>query len=193
MTIAHPGNTALLLLLAVCSACGADASRSPAAHAPATPCTPGGDAFLKARLRGALDADVDWSNDAMQCEGGVRPDRSGVRATIAGPLPGADAPRHLRFIFGIDFSDTADGAAQALPTNLTVILEGEQTLFATLGDDKCASEIIERRPLVSAGAGLERLLVRGYCTEPASDASGTRRLLVSTFEFASVINTGESR
>ena len=110
-----------------------------------------------------------------------------------GQLQAGDSPRQLRFIFGIDFTDTAAGAAQALPTNLTVILEGEQTLFATLGVDKCAFEIIERRPLLSAGAGLERLLVRGYCTEPAADAIRHPRLLVSTFEFASVIRVGEMR
>jgi hypothetical protein len=63
-----------------------------------------------------------WSNEAMLCEGGARPDGKGLRVTLAGPLPasgaGDAAPRQLRFI-GIDYKDQAAGTAQALPTNVT--------------------------------------------------------------------------
>ena len=185
----------LLLLLAACCACSRAAPPAAAAATAQTSTTSlcgAGDGFLRARLRGALDMDLDWQGGTLVCEGSARPDGSGLRATFAGPAPGgeAGATRSLRFIFGIALADSAPGAAEALPTNLTVILEGEQTLFSTQGDDKCAVEIVSRRPLVSA-QGLERLQVRGYCTEPASDAAGARRLLVSTFEFAGVVRIGE--
>jgi hypothetical protein len=68
-----------------------------------------------------------------------------------------------------------------------VILEGEKTLFSTGGNTRCAVESIERRALRVAEPGSERIEVRGYCTAPATDGSGSQRLLVSTFEFAGKI------
>ncbi len=164
---------------------------------PATGCLEAGDGALQAQLRGAMEADLSWKDAEMQCEGGMRPDGKGVRITIAGPLPvlpaqsaaASDSQAALRFIFGIDLQDTASGAAQALPTNLTVIVEGAQLLYATRGDDKCAVETLERTPL-AGDAKLERVSVRGYCTGPASDLAGTSRLFVPTFSFTALLNTG---
>lgn len=175
--------------------------------APATPavCLAAGDGALEARVRGAIDADVHWSNAQMTCEGGMRPNNKGVRVSIAGPLMKSaegkdrDADR-LRFVFGITLRDTAAGVAQALPTNLTVIVEGRKQLFATLGDDKCAVEQFEVTPLLAGGGqsshsshgpARQRIHARGYCTGPATDLHGTRRVLVSTFEFTSQINSGD--
>jgi hypothetical protein len=162
----------------------------------ATSCLAAGDGALQARVRGAIDADVNWTNAQMSCEGGMRPGNKGIRVTLAGPLPkgagGTSAKdSRLRFVFGIALKDTAPGTAQVLPTNLTVIVEGQQRLFATLGDDKCAVEQFEVTPLLAGGAGRQRVHARGYCTGPASDLAGTQRVLVSTFEFTSQINSGE--
>ncbi|MGC4028902.1 MAG: hypothetical protein QM696_08525 [Steroidobacteraceae bacterium] len=179
------GGTPVLLLGMSLAACAGD---SPAPQPPpaalATACLPAGDGFLHARLRGAIDADLTWSNDMMRCEGGERPDGRGLRAVIAGTLPATatGGPHSLRFIFGIDLADAAAGPAQVLPTNLTVILEGENTLFSTGGNTRCAVESLQRRPLLAGGG--ERIEARGYCTAPATDGSGSRRLLVPTFEFA---------
>jgi hypothetical protein len=202
--------TAVLLLAAAIAGCGRkpdprDAAASGTANRPGTLaallppaaadslCDSEPGAFLAARLRGAIDADVEWRGKSLQCEGGLRPDRRGVRAAFAGELPAAngDAPHRVRFIFGIDLDDTASGSAQALPTNLTVILEGEQTLYSTRGDDRCAAEITAREPAAHAATGLDRISVRGYCIVPAEDAAGSSRLLVPTFEFTSIIRTGE--
>jgi hypothetical protein len=169
--------------------------------APAAPtsCLAAGDGALQARVRGAIDADINWSNAQMSCEGGMRPDRKGVRVTLAGPMPGPDGAKksRLRFVFGIALRDTASGVAQVLPTNLTVIVEGQQQLFATRGDDKCAVEQFEVTPLLASGpdgahgAGRQRVHARGYCTGPAADLHGTRRVLVSTFEFTSQMDSGD--
>jgi hypothetical protein len=158
--------------------------------APAKPatCLAAGDGAMQARVRGAIDADIKWTNTQLTCEGGMRPDRKGIRVTLAGPMPGKES--RLRFVFGIALKDAAAGTAQALPTNLTVIVEGQQQLFATRGDDKCAVEDLEVTPLL-AGVGKQRVHARGYCTGPASDLQGTQRVLVSTFEFTSQINSGD--
>jgi hypothetical protein len=194
----------VLSTLFLALAAGACAQSSP--EAPATAALPAlagclatGEGSLQAELRGALVADLAWQNGQMQCEGGPRPDGGGIRITIAGPLPAQTgqppaagaAPGHLRFIFGIDPHDTASGVAQALPTNLTVILEGGQQLFATRGDDKCAVEYLKRTPLPASGGKVDRVQVRGYCTGPASDLAGETRLFVPTFSFTALLRNGD--
>jgi hypothetical protein len=187
----HPGCAIATALLAACGA-GVDATQVAPASPPqtATLCAAGEESYLRAQLRGAIVADLAWTGDTMSCEGGPRPDGRGLRAAIAGKSPAQDsAPAlPLRLVFGIGLEDIAKGVAQALPTNLTVIVEGGNTLFATLGDDRCASELVERRALLAGGGGRERIVVRGYCVGPATDATGERRLLVPTFEFATVIH-----
>ncbi len=188
----------LVALGLACVACAADHDQpvqqagKPAAGTPG--CIDAGGGFLQAELRGALVADLDWKNAEMRCEGGPRPDGKGLRVTFAGELPVAQhaneagAPRQLRLIFGIDERDTAAGAAQALPTNLTVILEGEQQLYTTLGDDRCAVETLERTPLVGNGKKA-RVHARGYCLGPASNLAGDARVLIPTFEFTGIADT----
>jgi hypothetical protein len=155
-------------------------------------CIPGGGGALQAQLRGALTADLEWPNELILCEGGARPDGKGLRVTLAGPLQGDTSARQIRFIFGIDYKDEATGSAQALPTNVTIILEGEGRMFATRGNDRCAVEKLERSPLPADAGKFERVHVRGYCTEPAAELAGSARLLMPTFEFTGRVATGEA-
>jgi hypothetical protein len=189
----------LLAAVAVTACAGGDhqtpaaaaVAGSPGASGSAGGCIAGGGGFLQAQLRGAITADVAWNNPGMRCEGGPRPDGQGLRLTLAGPAP-EDASRQLRFIFGIDYQDVAAGVAQALPTNVTVILEGGGRMFATRGDERCAVEKLERVPLAGGDAGLMRVHVRGYCLEPAGEMAGDGRLLIPTFEFTGIARAGES-
>jgi hypothetical protein len=186
--------TRFCILLATglaCAACSAD--NAPPLVQAATPgaaagCIAGGGGFLQARLRGALVADLDWSNTEMQCAGGLRPDGQGLRLTFAGQLPGLAGaqPRQLRFIFGVDPHDIAPGKVQALPTNLTVIVEGEEQWYATRGARNCAVESLQRMPLDGTDGKQNRVHARGYCLGPATNVAGDARLLVPTFEFTGV-------
>jgi hypothetical protein len=186
----------LVAALGAC-ACARDTAGGEAPAAATMGCLSSGEGRLEAALRGALVADLDWQNQEMQCDGDTRPDGHGLRITISGPLPAgavnADSKptgHQLRFIFGIDLRDVASGSAQALPTNLTVIVEGGQQLYATRGDDKCAVENLERTPLAGSGGKVDRVIVRGYCTAPASDLAGATRVLVPTFTFTALMRSG---
>jgi hypothetical protein len=194
----RPLSIALLLLLVVYTGRAADAPMAgllPAAETHSL-CEGDGQTFLSARLRGAIDANIDWRGAQLECEGGPRPGGHGLRAAFAGVLPAAQndqggKPRRLRFIFGIAAADKAPDKTQPAPTNLTVILEGEQALYTTRGDERCATEITAREPAPGASKNLERLSVRGYCLTPAEDIGSGQHLLISTFEFTGVIRTGE--
>lgn len=172
----------LLLPLLVLAACAQKPPTTPAAAAGG--CLADGQARFEADLRGALEADLDWSDEQMQCDGDLRPDGRALRLAVAGPL---DENRQVRFILGIELDDTADGPAQALPTNLTVLVEGEALLFATRGSEMCAVEDLVR---TQVEPGTERVAGRGYCLGPASDLDGTQRVLVPTFTFTTLARTG---
>jgi len=141
-------------------------------------CLPDQQAFLRATLRGALSADLDWHSEVLQCDGSARPEGKGLRISIAGPLTGpAGSPaRRLRFVFGIDTSSGRSG----LPTNVTLIIEGEGLLFATRGDARCTTDTLQRDAHDTPG----RLDVRGFCTSPAVSFDGSQRLLLSSFDFS---------
>jgi hypothetical protein len=175
----------LLSLLAGGRAVGAsdaafeDARAAAAAHG----CLPSGNGYLRARIRGALDLDIDWGNAEIECDGGPRPDGSGVRVSFAGP-PHGDG-RRTRLVFGV--SSVHEGrAGHDLPTNLTVIFEGEERLFATRGADRCTVDELRQERVGALGGPKRswRIIARGFCIAPASTLGSDARILVSRFDFA---------
>src|SRR5205085_1765318 len=132
----------------------AAASPAPAVPAPARGskgCLPGGNGYLRARIRGALNLDIDWHDAEIECEGGPRPDGSGLRVSFAGPRH-ADG-RRLRLVFGVG-SVHEGRTGRALPTNLTVIFEGEERVFATRGEDHCTVDELRQARLGALGGPL---------------------------------------
>jgi len=189
----HPAFPVPLLLLGLLPliGCGDHPAAPPVAAASvatATGCLAGGAGYLRATLRGAINADLYWRDAEMSCEGSLRPDGSGLRVTLAGPLPGDGVPRRLRFLFGID-AQGPDGPDRALPTNVTVIVEGAQQLYSTQGDDKCTTDSLRREIPDAQQPALRHIAARGFCTGPAATLDGSARVLVSRFDFAAVLHT----
>lgn len=152
---------------------------APAAHG----CLPTGNGYLRARIRGALDLDIDWGNAEIECDGGPRPDGSGVRVSFAGP-PHGDG-RRMRLVFGVG-SVHEGRTGHDLPTNLTVIFEGEERLFATRGADHCTVDELRQERVGALGGPKRswRIIARGFCIAPASTLNSDARILVSRFDFA---------
>jgi hypothetical protein len=177
--------TTLLILtttLVLAPELGGAAAES-AVATPSSGCLPGGNGFLRARIRGVLNLDVDWRNAELECEGAARPDGSGIRLSFAGPL--RSDGRRLRMVFGV--ARASEGApGSALPTNLTVIFEGETRLFATRGDDKCTVDKLEQERVGAVGGDVRsyRVVASGFCTEPANSLNDKERIVVSSFDFA---------
>ena len=161
------------------------ASPAPASATPAAApgCLPSGNGYLRARIRGALNVDIDWRNAQIECDGGPRPDGSGIRVSFAGPKR-ADG-RRLRLVFGVGAAREGRGG-HALPTNLTVIVEGAQRLYTTAGEDRCTVDTLQQQRLRDPGSKprFYRIVARGFCVAPASTLNHAERILVSSFDFA---------
>lgn len=148
-----------------------------------TGCLSTGNGFLRAKIRGALNLDLNWQNAELECDGGARPDGSGIRLSFAGPVTGDG--RRMRLVFGVTRA-TEGKAGTALPTNLTVIFEGETRMFASRGDDKCTLDKLQQERVGALGGSTRsyRVIGSGFCIEPVSTLSSDERIVVSSFDFA---------
>ncbi|HWZ64836.1 MAG TPA: hypothetical protein VNX02_17595 [Steroidobacteraceae bacterium] len=157
-------------------------TNAPPAAAPRG-CLPAGNGYLRATLRGALNLDIDWHNGELECDGGPRPDGSGIRLSFAGPKR-ADGHR-LRMVFGVNTVREGRGARD-LPTNLTLIVEGAQRLYTTRGEDHCTVDSLHQQRLPTPGSKPRtyRIVARGFCVAPASTLNDAEHILVSSFDFA---------
>jgi hypothetical protein len=164
----------------------ADASTAAVTPATMAPnCLPSHDGYLRLRMRGASNMDIDWHDADMQCDGGPRPGQQGLRVTFLGPAQRGG--HNLRFVFGIA---AAPGARSAhnVPANVTVIFEGEHKLYSTAGDGKCTiDEFTEEALPGNVDRHLRRLSARGFCTAPARAVAGRSGLLLSRFDFAGLV------
>jgi hypothetical protein len=181
--------TALLLACAAVVATPA-VGTSPIPTVKTTGCLAAGDGYLRARIRGAVDLDLDWKDAQMQCEGAPRPLGHGVRISIAGP-PRGDG-RRIRLVFGIGaIGEGASGAT--LPTNITLLFEGESRFYATLGDDKCTTDSVSQSRVETLGdhRAIYRIVARGFCIGPASNPARTERVILTSFDFAGRVEFGD--
>ena len=168
---------------AAVQAATAPAQSTPAA-APGAPapskraaCLASGDGYLHAHLAGAIDATVDWPNSGTRCEGESRDKPPGVRLSFQRLQGKTD----LLFVFGITGVSEGKPAREA-GVNLTIIVQGTNHLFGTLGDSRCTVDSLTQRQIGPAGS--YRVEARGFCTQPAHAVRGDGAVLVSTFEFA---------
>jgi hypothetical protein len=174
------------LIAALPLAAAAATSSSPTT--PPAGCLAAGDGFLRARLRGALDLDLDWKNADMQCDGGPRPpgkdnQSHGVRVSFGGPARGDG--RRIRIVFGVGGVQEG-GAGETLRTNITLLFEGEKRIFATRGDDKCTVDKLEQQRVETLGTdrAVYRVAARGFCLGPATSLTHGERVFITSFDFA---------
>jgi hypothetical protein len=127
--------------------------------------------------------DIDLRGAHLSCEGGPRFNGSGLRLGFEGRVGRHRQP--VRMVFGIEGAREGRPGRE-LPTNLTVIFEGERELFATQGDGNCTVDTLSQQRLGTSGGATRSYLVtaHGFCIAPANDIGGKRRILVTTFDFA---------
>jgi hypothetical protein len=175
-----------LVLVALCGAAAGAADTPPASSLPTktTSCLASGDGYLRAHLAGAINANIDWPNSGTRCEGESRDKPPGVRLSFQRAAGGAP---NLLLVFGLT-GVRAGKPAHAVGANLTVIVQGKSRIYGTLGDTRCTVDSLTQRALTGAAAGAYRVEARGFCTQPAHAIRGDGDVLVSTFEFAGLVN-----
>jgi hypothetical protein len=146
-------------------------------------CRPAPSGYLRARLQGAIEAELDWSSPATpQCIGGPRPFGDGLRLLFKGP----SGPDVLLVIVGVGIGEAVP-TARNVPASVTVVREGAGEFFATQGDDKCAVDEFKQEP-VEGQPGRYRFTGRGYCTQPARAVGADGgAVLVSRFDVDAVV------
>jgi len=157
------------------------ASDAPRPGAPAL-CLSSGDGYLHAHLAGAIEKNVDWPNKGTRCEGESKSSPAGVRLSFQRD---PDQGSHLLFVFGL--TGVREGApAREVGANLTVIVQGTDRIYGTLGDSRCTVDSLSQRRLGAARS--YRVEARVFCTQPAHAVRGDDAVLVSTFDFAGLVD-----
>jgi hypothetical protein len=149
-------------------------------------CLPDGTGSLKARLSGAVRAELVWGNEGTECTGAVRPD-GGLRVRFSHE-DGGNGGR-LVLLFGV--AGLREGqSARALPVNVTVIREGLGEFYSTQGDNKCTLDEVRQEPLVGIPHRTRsyRIIARGFCTHPARAVRGDGVILLSRFDYVGRID-----
>jgi hypothetical protein len=174
------------------------AATSPTTASAETPpghgCFAAGGGYLRARLRGAVVLDLDWKNAELECAGGPRPPNAnhgrGIRVSIAGPDRGDG--RRVRIVFGIAGPGEGE-SGETLATNVTVLFEGEQRIFATQGDDKCTVDSLSQQRVekLTGPHAVYRVVGRGFCLGPATSLTRGERVFLTSFDFAGRVEFNE--
>jgi hypothetical protein len=157
----------------------------PASAAPpaAAHCLPSGDGYFRATVAGAVDSHVDWPDQGTRCEGESRESPPGVRLSFHRD------DSNLLFVLGL--TGIRQGhPAREVGANLTLIVQGTDRIYGTLGDSRCTIDSLSQKPLGSSKdpSKTYRVEARGFCTQPAHAVRGDGAVLVSTFEFAGLVN-----
>ena len=179
------GVIGLLAVLAGCSRAPEPETSTgllPAAPAPAEGC--GEDGYLKTSLYGALESDINWSGDALDCEGMQRPDNAGARLRFAGQM----GDKQLAVIIAIPTLVRGEGGRE-LPSNVTLIEEGDGRFFSTAGNESCWTDILVQEPV---GAGVHKVEGTLYCIAPIIEVNGEASVSVSDLNFSGLIDWGDA-
>jgi len=152
-------------------------------------CLDDGKGFLRARLSGAIRAELSWSGVTLECSGATRPG-GGVRMRFSHPF--GDKGEQLVLVFGIGKLREGE-PARNLAVNLTVIRQGAGEFFGTQGDDSCTIDDLRQEAL----AGIPRrnrsyrVIARGFCIKPAPAVRGDGTVLMTRFDFAGRVDFSE--
>ncbi len=162
----------------------------PAATEPRTErCLPENAGFLSMRLRGSIEADVNWHEPGLECTGMARPDGRGMRLRFAGRLPEAG---ELAILFAAP--DLGMGvSARGVPVNVTLLDETGERIYGTQGENRCVFDEVEQTALddQSLPPRSYRVTARGFCTVPATALDGDGSVLLTRFDFAGLVSYSE--
>ena len=179
----------LAAVISIFAVLGACEDRPPEAKKPlsieAPPdCVPGG--RLTVETFGAIEADIDWREPHVRCEGMQRPKGEGARLRFAGEITSDDFTRMVTFILSIPELEKGK-TANELRTRVTVIEEENARFFSTRETDICWTNVTHQGPVTNRDGIIitNRFSVSGltYCLAPVAELYGAASLTLSDIEF----------
>lgn len=114
--------------------------------------------YVRGKVFGALDMELDWSGSQLDCQAMGRPDGQGLRLYFAWD-PG-DGQR-LVLVLGVE-GTTTSVARPETPANVTFINERSGHFYSSGGSGRCWTDIIRLATLPGSGHS-QRLQGRLYC------------------------------
>lgn len=177
------------------SACAEDLPEPSATESPPTSFLPpgppleagcGAGGFLEGELYGALQGQLDWRGDAIDCQGMPRPENRGARLRFAGNI--ANNAVSIAIIVAVPELERA-ATATGLASNVTLIEEGSGRFFSTQNGDSCWTDV-DRQQVDDNG----KFVVDGklYCIAPLVQINGEANVSIPELRFSGLIDWGDS-
>ena len=162
------------------SGCGGSAVPEPEAST-------GCDGFLRATLHGSLAIGIDWQGRGLACEGMPRPGDDGIRLRFGGHLSDAGKTRRVAVILGIEGLLRGE-TGHELPTNVTLIEEGEGRFFGTRDTNDCWTDVTRQAPVQDAAGGRYALDGTVYCVSPLAELNGASAISFTEMTFSGIVD-----
>ena len=135
---------------------------------------------LQGILSGAINATLDWPDDALRCESMPRPDAEGVRLRLSGDVAGE------RVAIIIAMPDLEAGATGAeFSSNVTITVEGSGRFFSTPNLETCWTDVVKNEPLQDI-PGTYVVMGDLYCVGPLGEVNGDAFVDIRMLRFSSV-------
>ena len=148
------------------------------AERPASTC--GDTGFLQASLSGALNAEIDWTDETLTCESMRRPDDRGVRLRLSGEVRG----ERLAFIIALPELHAGQTGAD-IDSIVTLTVEGSGRFFSTPNLGSCWADIDTNLPLAEAD-GLHIVAGSVDCVAPLGEFNGVAYVEARDLRFSGV-------
>lgn len=132
-------------------------------------------AYLRGQLHGDLEWTIDWADEAMRCDGMLRPEAAGVRLIFA-PAEGNAGPL---LVIGLD-GQPETLRDHEVAANLTIVDEGNGRFFNSGAGERCWA-LASR---VQTDAGHYEIAGRFYCAGALAEVNGPGTVMPGEFEFA---------
>jgi hypothetical protein len=140
---------------------------------------------LKVELYGGIEAVIDWQPDQLECQGMPRPSAAGARLRFSGKATHGDESTQVAFIFGITGLERGKPARE-MPTNVTVIDEGQGRFFSTQDIDSCWCDIDRQEETATASKYVISGIV--YCVAPLAELNGNADIRLSEVHFTGLLD-----
>lgn len=143
------------------------------------PCQLGSSGYLRGRLHGDLQREIDWSGSEFNCDGMLRPDDAGLRLMFEGTA----ADGGLLLVIGVDAS-IDEILGRELPANLTIVDTGNGRFFHSGDGERCWINTGEIDVADQDGGRSYRLAGRFFCAGALAEVNGPGATTPGEFEFA---------